>query len=30
MSVTIRDAAPQDHAAWLRLWNDYLTFYHEP
>ena len=27
MDVTIRDAAPQDHADWLRLWNDYLAFY---
>jgi GNAT superfamily N-acetyltransferase len=27
MALKIRDAGPDDHSAWLRLWNDYLTFY---
>ena len=27
MTVTIRDAGPQDEAVWLALWQGYLTFY---
>jgi len=27
MAVTIRDATPEDHAAWLALWQGYLEFY---
>lgn len=27
MGISIRDARPQDHAEWLRLWNNYLHFY---
>jgi len=27
MDLDIRDARPQDHADWLKLWNDYLAFY---
>ncbi len=27
MSLTIRDAAAEDEAAWRGLWSDYLTFY---
>lgn len=28
--VTIRDAAPEDEAAWRGLWQGYLTFYDHP
>ena len=28
MTFTIRDARPQDRAAWLALWQAYLEFYH--
>jgi GNAT superfamily N-acetyltransferase len=27
MSVTIRDARPEDEVAWRRLWDGYLSFY---
>lgn len=28
MTFTIRDAGPEDRAAWLALWQGYLQFYH--
>ena len=28
MAFTILDAGPSDHAAWLKLWQGYLEFYH--
>ena len=30
MTVTLRDAQPQDEARWRRLWQAYLTFYDHP
>ena len=30
MTVTLRDAQPEDEARWRRLWQAYLTFYDHP